>query len=232
MHRLLILVLPLAFLMLAPPSNAAGTLTAQQIFDKMIHYESDQLAKTPGITDYRCNITETSIQQGSHSREVTEKTLYFMTPVFQLQMVGDEPVFYFDQDLMIILLESVTLTRERDAEVNGIPCYVITTRPVDRAFAAYSRTYYVAQDDFRHVRTISHHANERYDNLTTQIEYTYGQVDKYTLLVRTDAVTTNADGVELARTSAEYTDYEFGIGLDLQFFVERVGNRTPNVPLN
>jgi hypothetical protein len=235
MFRIGIIITVLLTLVLCSPATAAeGQLTAQQVFDKMIHYEYDQLSKVPSITDYRCDLTETTVRPGNPQREVVDKILYFMVPMFQLQMVGDEPVFYFDQDLMLILLDSVELARDRDQTVNEIPCYSITTRPSNPAYRAYSRTYLIAKDDFRHVRTISHHASEQIDNLTTQIDYTYGDVGGETgdfkLLVKTVAETKDADNNLIATVTAEYKDYQFGVGLDVQFFTDRVGNRSPNLP--
>lgn len=225
MCRLLNCIVIIAPLILTTQISAAEQMTAEKIFDRMIHYEYDQLSKVPSITDYTCKVTETTIRPGNTKKEVTNKVLYFMIPMFQLQTINDEPAFYFDQDLMLMRLDSLSLKREKDAKINDVDCYVITTRQRDPAYKAYYITYYIAKDDFRRVRTISHHASDEMDNLTTTIEYTYGPVDKFTLLISTYAETKDKNDKLIAITNAEYKDYKFGIGLDVKFFSEHVGNR-------
>jgi len=225
-----ILVCVLAIFASNPASSE--TITPETIFDKMIHYEGDQLIKTPSITDFQCKLIESTVRPDAVQPEVSEKTLFFMVPVFQLQMVGEEPVFYFDQDLMLLLLDTVELNRGRDETVDGVDCYAITSTPKNPAFRTHTRTFYVAKDDYRHVRTVSHHSSEQMDNLTTQIDYTYGEVEDFKLLSQTKAETKDENSNIVATTTAVYSDYEFGIGLTVEFFTERVGNRQPNNPQN
>jgi hypothetical protein len=230
MRRILIILIALAIPLIAAPSAQSVNITAQDIFDKMIHYECDQLAVSPNVSDYQCSITETTVRPGSPERQVIDKTLFFMVPMFQLQLVGEEPVFYFDQDLMLVLLDSMELVRDNDAIIGDVPCYVIMTRPVNPAYRQYSRTYYVAQDDYRHVRTISHHASEDRDDLITQIDYTYSPVEGFKLLTKTVALTKDENDIEIATVTDEYKDYQFSVGLSMEFFTNYVGNREPNLP--
>ncbi len=216
----------------AASGAGAPQLSALEIFDGMIHYEGDQLAADPGINDYRCKLAETTVRAGVDAKEILEKDLYFMEPVTQMQLIEDQPAFYFNDNLLVVLLESVDLVRQRDAEVNDIACYVIRTTPRDPAFAQYNRTYYVAKDDFRHVRTLATHATREFENLNTTISYTYGPADKFILLLETVAEAKDPDGNLLATTTTAYTDYEFGLGLDNEFFANYVEGKTPNVPLN
>ncbi len=215
----------------AMPADA-DRLSAIEIYDGMIHYESDQLATSPNINDYHCKVTEITTRTAVDTNDVVEKDLYFMAPTFQLQMVDDEPMYYFDDDLMIVFLESMELERERDAEIDGVACYVIRTTPKDPAFAMYNRLYYIAQEDFRKVRTVATHSTRQYENLVTTINYTYGQVDGFTLLIGTTSEVRDANGNLIATVRTEYTDYEFGLGLDIEFFSEKLAGWRPNPSLN
>jgi len=210
----------------------ADQLSAIEIYDGMIHYEGDQLLQSPSIDDYKCHITETTVRTGVEARQIIEKELYFMEPTFQLQLIDDEPVFYFDDDLMIVYLESVDLSRERDAEIDGVDCYAIRSTPKDPAFSRYNRIYYVAREDFRHVRTIATHSTRDYDNLTTTINYTYASVEDFVLLTQTISETKDENNNTIATVTTEYTDYEFGLGLDIEWFASRVEGWRPNPSLN
>jgi hypothetical protein len=230
MRLIPVFILALGLMLISAGAVQAETLSAQDIFDKMIHYEYDQLLPS-NISDYSGNITETSVRAGSTgTSEVTQKNLFFMVPMFQLELVGEEPVFYFDQDLMLILLDSVDLTKGADARVGDVDCYVITSQKRNPAFRKYFTTYYVAKDDFRHVQTVSHHASEEMDDLVTTITYTYGEADVHKLLVKKVAETKDSAGNLLATTTAVYSDYTFNTGLTVEFFTNYVGNRTPTIP--
>ncbi len=213
------------------PAEGAQALSAIEIFDGMIHYENDQLDSHPSIEDYHCILTETTVRSGSSVRTIMEKDLYFMVPTFQLQLIDDKPAFYFDDTLLIVLLGSVELRRERDATIDDVDCYVIRTTPLDEAFRKYNRLYFVSMEDFRHVRTVSHHATNEYDDLTTEINYTYGEVGPFTLLIETSAETTDREDNPLATVTTTYTDYEFDVGLDFEWFLDNVEG-TPYPPLN
>jgi hypothetical protein len=230
MRHIPIVILALGILLIGGGVAQSETLSAQDIFDKMIHYEYDQLSPS-NIADYSSKITETSVRGGTGvSSEVIEKTQYYMVPMFQLELVGNEPVFYFDQDLMLILLDSVDLIKQGDTRVGDVDCYVIISQKRNPAFRKYFTTYYVAKDDFRHVQTISHHASEAADDLVTTISYTYGDVQGHKLLQKKVAETKDANGNLLATTTAVYSDYSFSLGLTVEFFTNYVGNRTPTIP--
>lgn len=229
MYRIPAFLICIMVLIAAVPARSE-TVSAETIFDKMIHYEGDQLSTSPSITDFQCKITESTTRPQVTDPEVKEKILYFMVPVFQLQMVGEEPVFYFDQDLMLLLLDTVELTRGRDETLNDVECYSITSTPKNPAYRTQTRTYFVAKDDYRHIRTVSHHNSDRMDNLTTQIDYVYGDFQGCNLLAQTTAETKDVDKNLVATTTAVYSDYEFGLGLTTEFFTEKVGNRQPNNP--
>jgi hypothetical protein len=229
MYRIPAFLVCIMVLIAAVPAHSE-TVTAEAIFDKMIHYEGDQLSTSPSITDFRCKITETTTRPQVTEPEVKEKTFYFMVPVFQLQMMGEEPVFYFDQDQMLLRLVTNELTRGRDETVNDVDCYVITLTPKNPAYRSRIKTYYVAKDDYRHIRTVTHHSSDTMDNLTTQIDYVYGDFQGCSLLAQATAETKDADGNLIATTTAVYSDYEFGLGLTTEFFTEKVGNRQPNNP--
>jgi hypothetical protein len=209
-----------------------GQLSAIDIYDGMIHYEGDQLLQSQSIDDYHCTVIETTVRTGVEAREIVRKDLYFMEPTFQLQMIDGEPAFYFDDDLMIVFLESVDLTRERDTRIDDVDCYAIRSTPKDPAFSRYNRIYYVAKDDFRHVRTVAYHSTREYDNLTTTINYTYAPQEDFVLLSQTDSETKDENGNVLATVTTEYTDYEFGLGLDIEWFASRVEEWRPNPSLN
>ncbi len=209
---------------------SADELTAIDIFDGMIYYESDQLTTTPSIRDYECMITATSVRAGGRTQEIVEKSLYFMVPAFQLQLFEDKPVFYFDHNLLIVLLESHELTRQRDEIIEDVPCYSIRLTPLDPAFAHYYKTYYVAQDDFRHIRTVVKESDYRYDNLSTEINYTYETVGIFNLLSQTVAEINDENDNLLATVTTDYTDYEFGIGLDIDFFTNYLEGTDPTIP--
>lgn len=208
----------------------ADELTAIDIFDGMIYYESDQLTTTPSIRDYGCMITATSVRSGGRTQEIVEKSLYFMVPTFQLQLFEDKPVFYFDHDLLIVLLESHELIRLRDEVIENVPCFAIRLTPLDPAFAHYNRIYYVAQDDFRHIRTVVKGSDYRYDNLTTEINYTYETVGIFNLLSQTVAEVRDENDNPLSTVTTDYTDYEFGIGLDINFFINYLEGTDPTIP--
>jgi hypothetical protein len=231
LRKLVPLSMILMFAMLSLPASAVE-LTALDIFDGMIHYENDQLSKDPQIQDFHCVITETTAREAITHPEVIIKDYYFMVPTFQLQLIDDQAAFYFDDDLLIVLLESVDLVRERDAEIDDIPCYVIRSVPKDPAFSRYNRTYYVAQDDFRHIRTVSEHSTRELDNLNTVINYTYGTFGEFVLMSGTTSETLDENDNLLATVTTVYSDYEFGVGLDLEFFTAYVEGRTPNAPLD
>jgi hypothetical protein len=133
---------------------------------------------------------------------------------------------------MIVFLESVDLTREREARINDVDCYAIRSTPKDPAFAQYNRLYYVARDDFRHVRTVATHSTREYDNLSTTIDYTYAPAGDFILLSQTVAETKDNDGNVLATVTTDYTDYEFALGLDIEWFASRVEDWRPNPSLN
>ncbi len=210
----------------------ADQLSAIEIFDGMIHYEGDQLYKKPAINDYRCHITETTARTGISAREIIEKDLYFMVPTFQLQLIDNKPAFYFDDDLLIVLLESVELERKNNQTIDEVECYQIRTIPKDPAYNRYNRTYFVAVDDFRHVRTIAHHSTREFDDLTTTIDYSYGQIEDFIMLTGTVARTSDENDNVLATVTTEYAHYEFGLGLDMEFFMNYVGDTEPQIPLN
>lgn len=227
------LTIPLAVVLASLPAGAQRQrIAALDIFDGMIHFESRQLEAAPSVNDYHCVLNEVTVRAGTDNEETARKDLYYMIPTFQLQLVDDQPVFYFDDDLLILLLESVDLTREPDAEVNGVDCYTIRTRPKDPAFRQYNRIYYVAKDDFRHIRTVASHANRDLDELRTQIDYVYDEVGGFTLVVEQTAETRDGEGNLVATTITTYTDYEFGLGLDVEFFTSYVGDKRPNPPLS
>jgi hypothetical protein len=223
------LTIIISFIMLNVTAGA-DELTAIDIFDGMIYYESDQLTTTPSIRDYKCMIIATSVRAGGRTQEIVEKSLYFMVPAFQLQLFEDKPVFYFDHDLLIVLLESHELTRQRDEVIEDAPCYAIRLTPLDPAFAHYYKTYYVAQDDFRHIRTIVKESDYRYDNLTTEINYTYETVGIFNLLSQTVAEINDENDNLLATVTTDYTDYEFGIGLSIDFFTNYLEGTNPTIP--
>ena len=188
-------------------------MTGEAIFDKMIHYESDQLAKVPSTNDYRCKLTETTVNAGSLQRGIVDKTVYFMVPMFQLQttmvepsppeygsppaepqQLIEQPVLYSDQDQELYFLDSRKLTKEKDTVINNVPCYAITLTPLNPVYKAYYATYSIAKDDFRHIRTVSHHASDTMDNLVTEIDYTYGTFNGFNLLKETVAITKSDKG--------------------------------------
>lgn len=226
MNRIPVILMITMLMFLGAGRASAEELTAMMIFDYMIHYESDQLTNSPSIEDYHCKVTQATQRTGISVSESVVKDLFFMVPTFQLYVVDGEPMGYFDDDMLMVLLETNELTRERDQTINGIACYGVKTVPIDPAFAQYSRTYFVARDDFRHVRTVSHHANAHYDHLYTTIDYEYEMVDDFLLLSRTVAETKDENENVLAVITSTYSDYDFGLNLDLQFFkdiLDRVG---------
>jgi hypothetical protein len=221
----------LLILMINVPAKSEE-LAAMDIFDAMIHYDADQLSGSASIRDYHCRLVETTIKNSGSTSEIVEKDLYFMVPTFQLQLVADQPVFYFDDDLLIVLLESVNLQKLRDTVINDIPCYVIQTVPKDPAFTQYNRIYYVAKDDFRHVRTVAEHATLQYDNLSTVIDYTYDNFEGFVMLSRTVTETCDENDNLLANITTDYVDYEFGTGLTVDFFINILQNTDPHIPLD
>jgi hypothetical protein len=87
-------------------------------------------------------------------------------------------------------------------------------------------------DDFRHLRTIAEHANRTYDNLNTVIDYTYDTFEEFTLLSKTVSETRDANSNVLATVTTEYSNYEFGLGLTIDFFSGYLQDSSPNLPLN
>ena len=232
MMRIPVFLTTILLLLMVVTSAGADELSAIEIFDGMIHYESDQLTTTASTRDYFCAMTETTVRTGIGAREIIDKEYYFMVPTFQLQLIDGQPVFYFDDDLLIVLLESVELQKLRDAEIDGVNCYVIKSIPKDPAFARYNRTYYVAQDDFRHVRTIAEHATYELDNIHTIIDYTYDSFENFTLLSHTVAETRDENDNLIATVTTDYTNYEFGLGLSLAFYMDLLEDTDINIPLN
>jgi len=220
------------FVLLSAFPAGADELTAIDIFDGMIHYENDQLYSSLDIRDYSCNVMEVTRRTSVGTREIVEKTLYFMTPTVQLQLIDDQAVFYFDDDLLIVLLESVELERLGDTEIDDVECYAIRSTPLDPAFARYNRVYYVAKDDFRHVRTVANHATRDFDNLETEINYTYDEVGQFVMLAETIAETYDDNDNLLATVTTTYSEYEFGLGLNMDFFIQYVEDVSVNPPLN
>jgi len=229
MTRLLVFI-SVFFVMVAGTASGAGApqLSALEIFDGMIHYECDQLAKEPNTSDYHCKVTQTVEKAGTRTMETVEKDLYFMIPIYQLHISDGKPVYYVDDDLLVITLEGNELRRERDVKIDGVDCYAIRTTPVDPAFSRFNVIYCVAKDDFRHVRTTKHGSSSELDNTITTSDYTYGPAGSFTLLQKTVAVTTDTEGTVLHTVTAEYTDYEFNIGLTLEFFAEWLADWRPN----
>lgn len=232
MNRITVFPIIILLLLMAATPSGADDLSAIDIFDGMIHYESDQLTTTATTRDYFCAITETTVRTGVGAREIIDKEFYFMVPTIQLQLIGGKPVFYFDDNLLIVLLESVELQKLRDAEIDGVNCYVIKSIPKDPAFARYNRTYYVAQDDFRHVRTIAEHATYELDFIHTIIDYTYDRIGDFILLSHTVAETLDINDNSIATVTTDYTNYQFGLGLSQQFFTDLLEDKDISVPLN
>ena len=225
-------VLTFCLMLLSMPSNAEE-LTATQIFDAMVHYESDQLETSASINDYHCIVTETTQRVGLATTEVLVKDLYFMAPNMLLYMIDRQPSGYFSDQKMIELLEMSELSRQRDETVNGVDCYVIERKPLDPAFKQYYWIYYVAKDDYRHVKTISHHANYQYDSLLTTTEYVYSKVGDFVLLTGTTKDSKDDKDNLLATVETTYTDYEFGLGLTVENFMEWTKDSAdPIAPLN
>jgi len=228
MARVAVILMVLFFVLLvAHPANA-DQLSAQEIFEGMIYYENDQLDKDPGASDFHCKVTQTLQRTGSRTVEVMEKDYYFMVPIFQLHLLDDEPIFYYDSDLLVVTLESSELQRMRDEELNGVDCYVIRSTPVDLVYARFSTIYYVAKDDYRHVRTVKHGSSSEADDITTVLDYAYQAVGPYTFLEQTIAQTSDAEGNPLHTVTAVYSDYEFDVGLDLAFFADYLDKYRPN----
>ena len=225
MNRLPVcLISILCFVLLISPAGAER-LNALEIFEGMFYYENDQLDSVSGINDYTCMKTETTVMAGSPSRSIVDKELFYMVPGFYIQLIDGNPAFYMDVAEMASRLQFVQVERLRDAEIDGVDCYVIRMEPNDPAYSMYTKTYYVSQEDFRKVRTISVNANDEYDNMTTEINYTYGEVDRFLLILEETAVWHGENGNEIATVTSEYTDYEFGVGLTEEFFASHRENR-------
>jgi hypothetical protein len=205
--------------------------TATDIFEGMIYYENDQLEGNPRIDDYHCTKTETTVRSGSPIQEIVTKDIFFMVPGYYLELIGEEPVFYRDVSDIGNHLYVVDLNRLRDTKIGDIDCYVIQMVPKDAAFRTYTKTYYVAQEDFRKVRTVSINANDELDDLTTEINYTYGEINGFMLLTGEIAAWSDNEGNVVATVTTEYTDYEFGIGLDEQFFASYRESHSINPPM-
>jgi len=224
------ILLPWMTLLLLMPAAQAEKLTAESIFDKVIHYEADQLATVPSVNDFKCTMKQTTVQPGVAEATTKEETMFFMKPVFQLYMIGDKTIGYQDQDTLLVLLDQNQLSRERDAKVEDIDCYVISLKPNHPAYKSRVVAYYVAKDDFRTVRIIRHYADDKFDDLVKQIDYKYGPVDRFKLPIRMIAEFKDPSGKLMATTTVEYTDYKFNIGLTVQFFFEHSTKNQPNIP--
>jgi hypothetical protein len=227
MKNILIFLLPVILLLLVTPPAWSEALSAEQIYDKLVHYESDQLATVPSITDYTCTLTESETRPGIPDKQTMVKTIYFMIPVYQLQMLGDEPVFFFDQSSMLLLLENYILVKDHDAKIGDVDCWVITLKPKNPAFKTRLQTYYVAKEDSRLVRFINHHPTDQYDDVLTIWNYTYGPAGQFKLRVSVTSETKDLKGNLLSSTVGKYTDYKFNIGLDYKFFADKIENRRP-----
>jgi len=212
-------------------SAQADRLTALEIFEGMIYYENDQLETNPRITDYYCIKTETMVRTRSATQEIVVKDIYFMVPGYYLEMIGENPAFYRDVTDVGNHLMIVDLGKLRDERVNGIDCYVIQMAPKDPAYKKYVKTYYVAKDDFRKIKTVSLNANDEMDDLKTEITYSYGEFDGFRLLSGEEAVWTDKDGNTLATVTTVYSDYEFNVGLDDKFFASHREGKTVIPPL-
>ena len=228
MKRITYLLAVLLLLIGSMPSMA-DELTAQEIFEGMIYYENDQLESNTDYTDYHCRVVQTKETTGVRATESLEKDLYFMVPAYQLHMIGGTPAYYFDSDAIIITLESLDMERLRDATINDVDCYVIRGTPKDPAFARFNTTYYVAKDDFRHVRTVKLGSNDEYDSTTTVLDYTYGPEGPCNMVQNIVATTSTPDGNVIYTVNAVYSDYEYNIGLDVEFFLSAFeGEGQPN----
>jgi len=229
MIRITVLFMVPLLLMVAALPVSADQLTAQEIFEGMVYYENDQLESQPDTTDYHCTVIQTISRPGIRVTESIAKDLYFMVPVFQLHMIDEVPAYYFDSDAIIITLESMDIERLRDATVGEIECYVIKATPRDLAFARFNTTYYVAMDNFRHVYTEKYGSNNQYDLTITKLDYTYGTEGPFTLVQNILAETKDPEGNVLFAVEAVYSDYEFNVGLDLEFFISAFeGESHPN----
>jgi len=192
-------------------------LTAQDIFEGMIYYENDQL-EAAGINDYHCTCTQTIVFPGSRAMQVMEKDVYFMVPVYQLDMYDGKPAHIFEPDAIITTLEIQTLERLRDTKIGDVDCYVIRLTPFEAAFVRFPSTHYVAKDDFRKIRTLNYGSTDEFDRVLKTLDYTYSEVNGMMLLKTIAVKTEDEEGNLLHTVTAEYTDYEFDTGLTEQFF--------------
>jgi hypothetical protein len=188
----------------------------------MIYYENDQLATQPDISDYHCTVTQTITRAGTRITEEMVKDIYFMLPAYQIHLIDDTPAYYFDNDAILVTLESMDLERHRDATTDGVDCYVLKATPLDAAFARFHTMYYVAKDDFRHVMTVKLGSSDELDITTTTLSYTYGPAGPFQLTQRILAETFDEQGTLIHTVDAVYSDYEFGLGLDVEFFINPI----------
>ncbi|MCK4719882.1 hypothetical protein KAU08_04445, partial [bacterium] len=70
----------------------------------------------------------------------------------------------------------------------------------------------------------------RYDNLTTVINYTYETFGIFNLLSQTVSEIRDENDNPLATVTTDYTDYEFGIGLSIDFFTNYLEGTNPTIP--
>ncbi len=222
MYRFQIIAVMLLLALVSSSPAVADDLTAQEIFEGMIYYENDQLVAQPDISDYHCTVTQTVTRAGARITEEMVKDIYFMIPAFQLHFIDGTPAYYFDNDAILVTLESMELDRLRDATNNDVDCYVLMATPTDPAFARFNTTYYVAKDDFRHVMTVKFGSSDQLDTTTTTLNYTYGPAGPFQLTQRILAETFNEEGALIHTVDAVYTDYEFGLGLDIEFFINPI----------
>jgi len=231
MHRMFT-TLALALLALTVCLPVFGDeFTAQDIFEGMIYYDNDQLEGS-NVHDYHCVVTQTIEVPGSRTLQVMVKDVYFMVPMYQLDLYDDEPAHIFEPDALITTLEIQELERLRDTSIDDVDCFVIRLTPRDAAFQRFPSTYYLEKDDFRKIRTVNFGTSADFDRVRKVLDYTYAEVEDFMLLDTIVALTEDPDGMLLHTVTAVYTDYEFDIGLTEEFFRQYTGDITVNPSYN
>ncbi len=233
MYRLIFPILVLLIITATGYPSYADDITAQEIFESMIYYDSDQLETRPGTTNYHCTIIQKKERVGSGTYEIMEKEYYFMTPAYSIDFYDETPAHYYDPDGILATLETQQLDKLRDETINSVDCYVIRLTPKDPIYRDFPSTYYVAKDDFRHVRTVNHSSIPEYLNVIKTLDYRYTEVEDFTLITEIVVNINDVEGNLLYTVTAAYVDYEFNVdGIDLEFFLENSGDMTVNPSWN
>ena len=191
-------------------------LTPARALANMLLFEATQ-----GIQDYSVEVVEATTDVRTDAEGVVRKEIFFRAPATTLTMVDAEPTTIVDINLFGRFLDGVELAFAPEEDVDGVPCYVIQTTPLEAAFKDNIKFYYVAQDDFRKIRIRAVKTDSNLEKFWFINDFSYKDVDyKYRLPGGSRASLENWNGILLSETKATFLEYQINTGLPEEFFAQ------------